>query len=78
MFFDPHFVTGLFFSFPEQVTFGKTGVGKCAGFAFFCDCFGVVCEEEFGKSRVVLGIRLGRRGGRCVRSGDLPVRVEIV
>ena len=52
---------GFFFSFPEQVTFGKTGSGKCAVFVFFCDCFGLVCEEEFGKSWVVLGIRLGRR-----------------
>ena len=61
-FLTPILLGGFFFSFPEQVTFGKTGSGKCAVFVFFCDCFGVVCEEEFGKSWVVLGIRLGRRG----------------
>ena len=70
MFFDPHFVKGFFFSFPEQVTFGKTGSGKCAVFVFFCDCLGLVCKEEFGMSLVVFGIRLGVLGKKRVFFGN--------
>ena len=58
-FLTPILLGGFFFSFSEQVTFGKTGSGKCAVFVFFCDCFGLVCREEFGMSLVVFVIRLG-------------------
>ena len=49
-FLTPILLGGFFFSFPEQVTFGKIGSGKCAVFVFFCDCLALFAKRNLVNS----------------------------
>ena len=45
-FLAPILVGGFLFFFPEHVTFGKTGSGKCAVFVFFCDFLALLAKRN--------------------------------